>query len=260
MTVFRKLKKCFLSRPPCFFLFAGAALSLLLPSLPPTVLPTHSVGASGSRSAASLLFVYWRLLVVLVPPRCAAASCCPRAHSPPPFAVPLPLVTPLPCVMPLLFGWLLHSPEPQPLPLVAPPPGALASAIHQASTFRRAPLVRLVVALPSASSPISLQLHLVPWPLPLVAPVIVTAFGVVCRHSRHRLHPVQRLLPQGGSGAFPNISVSIVVAARGLLCSCRRCGHPHVHPSPAWSFPRRCPCRARPLPGRGPEEGASPSR
>ena len=141
--------------------FAGATPSLLLPSLPPTMLPTHSVGASGSRSAVPLPFVCWCLLLVMPPPRCAAASCCPQVRSPPPLAVPLPLGTPLSRVAPLLFGWLSHFPAPH-LPLVAPPPGASASTIHYASTFCRAPLVRLVIALPSASTPISSQLRLVP--------------------------------------------------------------------------------------------------
>jgi hypothetical protein len=97
--------------------------------------------------------------------------------------MPPPLVTTLPCVPPFLFGLLSHFPAPQPLPLVVPPPGALASAIHYASTFHRVPLVRLVVALPSASTLISLQLRLVPWPPPLVYPLLVTAFGVVRRRS-----------------------------------------------------------------------------
>ena len=68
----------------------------------------------------------------------------------------------------------------QPLPLVAPLPGASASAIHHAFTFCCTPLVRLVVALPSTSTPISSQLRLVPWPPPLVVPSLVTAFSVVC--------------------------------------------------------------------------------
>ena len=56
-----------------------------------------------------------------------------------------------------LFSPLLN----QPLPLVARLPGALASAIHYTSTFCRAPLVRLVVMLPSAPTLISLQRRLV---------------------------------------------------------------------------------------------------
>ena len=68
----------------------------------------------------------------------------------------------------------------QPLPLVEPPPGALASAIHHTSTFRCTPLVRLLVALPSASTPILSQLPLVPRPPPLDVPLLVTAIGVVC--------------------------------------------------------------------------------
>ena len=110
--------------------------------------------------------------------------------------MPPPLVTTLPHVAPLSFGWLSHFPAPQPLPLVAPPPGASAFAIHYASTFCRAPLVWLVVALPSASTPILLQLRLVPWPPPLVDPLLLTAFGVVCRRSCRRIPPLRRNLPQ----------------------------------------------------------------
>ncbi len=156
-----------------------------------------------------------------------------------------------------------HFPVPQPLPLVAPPPRALASAIHYASTFRRAPLVRLVFALPSASTPISLQLCLVPWPPPLVDLLLVTAFGSVCRCSRCCIRPLRRHLPQ--SKRPPNIAVSGVVAARirpqrgasfavavvaGTIPRVR-CQH-GVSPAVA--------CHACPSPGRGPEEGASPSQ
>ncbi len=42
----------------------------------------------------------------------------------------------------------------------------------------------------------------------------VTACGIVCRRSRHHVHPVRRLLPQNGSGATPNIAISVVVVAR----------------------------------------------
>ena len=143
---------------------------------------------------------------------CAAASCCPPAHSPPPLAVPPPLVTTLPRVVPLSFCWLSHFPAPQPLSLAAPPPGALASAICYASTFCHAPLVWLVAALPSASTPISLQLRLVPRPPPLVDPSLVTAFGIVCRHSCCRIRPVQHHFSQ--SRRPPNITISVVVAVR----------------------------------------------
>ena len=62
---------------------------------------------------------------------------------------------------------------------------SLASTIHHASTFCLIPLVQLVVALPSASTPISSQLRLVPWHPPLVVPLLVTAFGVVCNSPLH---------------------------------------------------------------------------
>ena len=116
--------------------------TLLLHLLPLTTLPTHSVGTSGSCSAAPLPFVCWRLLPVLAPPPCAAASCCPPTHSPPPLAVPSPLgsvgcciskrlslfllsrlqpapqpppfITPQLFVAPLSFDWLSHCPAPQP--------------------------------------------------------------------------------------------------------------------------------------------------
>ena len=68
----------------------------------------------------------------------------------------LHLITTLPHVAPLSFSWLWHFPVPQPLSLIAPLPGASASAIHYASTYHCAPLVWLVVALPSASNPILL--------------------------------------------------------------------------------------------------------
>ena len=127
-------------------------------------------------------------------------------------SMPLPLVTTLPCLVPLLFGWLLHFPVPQPLPLVASPLGASASAIHYASTFPCAPLVWLVVALPSASTPILSQLRLVPRPPPLVDPLLVTAFSIVCRLSRRRIPSIRHHLPQ--SKRPPNIAVSIVVVVR----------------------------------------------
>ena len=202
---------------------------------------------------------------LLAPPCCAAAFCCPLAHSPPPLAMPPPLVTTLPCVAPLLVGWLLLFPAPQPLPLVAPPPGASASVIHYASTFffRRTPLVWLVVTLPSASTTISLQLRLVPRPPPLVDPLLVTVFGVIFCRSCCRIRPVRRHLPQ--SGRPLNIAIPVVVAARihcqrgasfavvvarGTLAHVR-CQH-GVSPTDAR--------RTRLLPGRGPKEGASPSQ
>ena len=116
---------------------------------------------------------------------------------------------------------------------------------------------------PSASTPISLQLCLVPWPPPLVDPSLVTAFGVVCRRSRRHIRPVQRHLPQ--SGRPPNITLSGVVAARvrrqrrayfavavavGILTRVRY--QRGVSPVVA--------CHACPSPGRDPEEGASPSQ
>jgi hypothetical protein len=62
---------------------------------------------------------------------------------------------------------------------------------------------------------------------------------------------------------YLNIVVSVVVAAlvvptRGLPHRCRRrCCH-HARLSPVRGLPRHCSRRVRPLPGRGPEEGASP--
>jgi len=75
------------------------------------------------------------------------------APSPPPLSTPLPVITLPPLAPPLSFCWLLRFLVPQPLPLVTSPPSALASAIHPASTFFRATLVRLVVTLPGASTP-----------------------------------------------------------------------------------------------------------
>ena len=96
---------------------------------------------------------------------------------------------------------------PQPLPLVTPLPGALASAIHYASTFHRASLVWLDAVLPGTSTFISLQLRMVPWPPPFVDPSLVTAFGIVCCHSCQPIRPVQRHLPP--SERHPNIAVSV---------------------------------------------------
>ena len=120
---------------------------------------------------------------------------------------PLPplFITPQPFVAPLSFGWLSRC--------------------------------------PSASTPISSQLRLVPRPPPLVDPSLVTGFGVICRRSRRRIRPVRRHLPQ--SGRPPNIAVLGVVAARVR----RQRG---VSPAVAR--------RACPSPGRGHEEGASPSQ
>jgi hypothetical protein len=122
----------------------------------------------------------------------------------------LPIVTPPPLVAPLSFCWLLRFPAPQPFPLVAPRPGALASFIHYALTFRCTPLVRLVFALIGASPPPSRRdsarchlsshpPHLVglshcpaPWPivrmvvmLPLVTPLppVCLRLSLTRRHS-----------------------------------------------------------------------------
>ena len=116
---------------------------------------------------------------------------------------------------------------------------------------------------PSASTPISSQLRLVPRPPPLVDPSLVTAFGVVCRRSRRRIRPVRRHLPQ--SGRPPNIAVSGVVAVRVR----RQRGASFAVAVAAGTIARvRCQrgvspaiaCRACPLPGRGPKEGASLSQ
>jgi hypothetical protein len=111
-----------------------------------TMLPTHSIGTSGSRFAAPLPFVCWRLLVVLPPPvvhrrihlrllpclnlssRLCLASCPSRlvgcCISQPlslsllshlcPAPRPLPFIMPQPFITPLLFSWLLRCPAPQP--------------------------------------------------------------------------------------------------------------------------------------------------
>jgi hypothetical protein len=135
-------------------------------------------------------------------------------------------IMPQPFVAPLSFGWLSHC--------------------------------------PSTSTPISSQLHLVPRPPPLVDPLLVTAFGVVCLRSRRRIRPVRRHLPH--SGRPSNIAVSGVVAARVR----RQCGASSFAVAVAAGTIARVRCQrgvsptvARhtfPLPGRGPEEGASPSQ
>ena len=123
--------------------------SCLLPSLPLTAPATNSVGDSGYRSPAPLPLVCWHL-------SCCAPTCCLPVPSPLPLPVPLPLVKPPSLVVPLLFGWLLHFPVHQPLPLIALSPGASAFAIHHALTFRCVPLIRLVFSLPGASPPLLL--------------------------------------------------------------------------------------------------------
>jgi hypothetical protein len=101
-----------------------------------TLCLTHSVGASGSGSAPLSLCCH--LLSTSGFTSISSGA----------FAV-----TPQPLDAFLWFGWLSRFPAPRPLPLVAPPPGASASTIHHASTFRCAPLAWLVVALPGASPP-----------------------------------------------------------------------------------------------------------
>ena len=130
---------------------ASASASLLLLSLPLTMLPTHSVGASGSRSAVTLPFVCWCLLVVLPPvvlrrihlpllpclhllshlclvwhPSCLVGchisqhlslSLLSRLR---PVPWPPPFITPQPFVVPLAQRLNPH--------LLATPPGASASA------------------------------------------------------------------------------------------------------------------------------------
>ena len=105
--------------------------------------------------------------------------------------MPLPLVTTLPRVAPLLFGWLSHFPVPQPLPLVAPLPGASASAIHYTSTFHHSRSCSVGCGVVQRLNP---HLVLTPpgaRPPPLVDPLLVTAFGIVCRRSRRRIRPIQ---------------------------------------------------------------------
>ena len=135
--------------------------------------------------------------------------------------------------------------------------------VNYASTFYPSYLVRLVVMLPSASTPILPQLRLVPRSPPLVDPLLVTAFGIVCRNSRHYFHPVQRHLPQSGSP--PNIVISVVAAAHVR----RQRGASFAVAVAAGALARvTCQCgvsptvarRVRPSPGHGPKEGANPSQ
>jgi hypothetical protein len=124
----------------------SASASLLLPSLALTMLPTHSVGASGSHSVAPLPFVCCHLLIVLPPPvvhrrihlyllpclhllsqlcialrpshlvGCRISQClslslssrlCPAPWRP-------PFIMPQPFIAPLSFGWMPCCPAPQP--------------------------------------------------------------------------------------------------------------------------------------------------
>ena len=202
-------------------------------------------------AGASLLCC--RLLVVLLPPvvhRCIHLCLLPCLH----------LLSHL-CLAwhPLFFSWLSHFPEPQPLPLVAPLPGTSTFTIHHTSTFHHAPLVQLVVVLPSASTPISSQLRLVPRPPPLVAPLLVTAFGIVCCCSCHRFCPMKRFIPQGGAGSPQTLPLPLSLQRRASFAVAVAMGHPHACPLPAQSFSCHCPCRAHPLPGHGSKDGVSPN-
>lgn len=155
-------------------------------------------------------------------------------------------VTPSTLAASISFGWLLHFLVPQPLPLIPPPPGALASAIHHFSTFRRAPrLVRLDVALPGASPPSSRhnssQCRLLLHPFRLAGlphchcPVAYHTDGYrVASQKRRCLLPPVRL----------RLSIATVL---GVVCQLPPL--PPPHPSRATSS----------SPGRGPEEIASPS-
>ena len=190
-----------------------------------------------------LLFYGASALCLLALPHCATA-CCPLAHSPPPLATSLPLVTPLPRVAPLLFSWLLHFPDPQPLHLVAPLHVALVSDIHHTSTFCRAPLVWLVVEFPCGTSCL----------------LFVIVLGSVRPCSCSCIHSVQQLLPQSVSRASPNITFSIVVAARVRR---QRGASPAIAISvgalvPVWCQLVASPaiaCAVGPLPGHGTKEG-----
>ena len=136
-----------------------------------------------------------------------------------------------------------------------PLPSASASTIHHASTFRCAPLVWLVVALPSASTPILSQL---PSPPPLVDLLLVTAFGIVSRRSHRRIHPVRRHLPQSGRPPHIAISVAVVVRIRhqrrasfAVAVAAGNLAHIRCHRGVS---PTIAHC-VSPSPGRGPEEG-----
>ncbi len=175
----------------------------------------------------SLICGYWRASHPSRSVSCRISQCLSLSLSLRLLPEPRPplLIMPQPFVAPLSFGWLSCC--------------------------------------PSASTPISLQLRLVPWPPPLVDPSLVTAFNVVCRRSCRRIRPVRHHLPQ--SGRPPNIAVLGVVAVRvrqqrgaSFAVAVTAGTIPHVRRqhgvSPAVAR------RACPLPGCGPEEGASPSQ
>ncbi len=175
------------------------------------------------------------------------------------------------------------SPLNQPLPLFMAPPSALASAIHHALTFCCVPLIWLVVALPSASTPIQLQLCLVPWspPLcslardsvrrclqftsashraPLVRLVVAYPSALASRVATLSFDwlshiPVPQPLPLVAHHRFRCCRRARPSLARGLICCC----HLHTRPLQARGLPRPCPCCARQSPGCGPKELASPS-
>ena len=96
-------------------------------------------------------------------------------------------ITPQPFAAPLSFGWLSHC--------------------------------------PSASTPILLQLRLVPRPPPLVDPLLVTAFGVVCRRSRCPIRPNMSPSPERKAPKHCHFWChhgARLLPAPGLLCCCCR--------------------------------------
>ena len=220
-------------------------------------MPTYSVGTSGSCSAAPLTFVCWCLLVVLLPyvvHRCIHLRLLPCLH----LSSQLCLVVCPSCLVGchisqrlslsllshLCLAWRLGLCHSLCLNLSLRPSHSIDCCIAQRLNLH------LVATLPGAL-------------VPLVDPSLMTAFGVVCHCSRQRICPVQRHLPQ--SRRLPKIAVSDVIAMRvhrqhgasfavavaaGIL-ACIRCQR-RVTPAVAR--------RARPLPGHGPKEGASPSR
>jgi hypothetical protein len=101
---------------------------------------------------------------------------------------PPPFITSQPFFAPLLFGWLSRC--------------------------------------PSALTLTLLQLSLVPRPPPLVDPLLVTVFGIVCRRSRRRIHPLRRHLPQSGG---PQTSPFWVSSQRASVASA---GPPLLLPLP----------------------------
>ena len=207
------------------------------------MLPTHSVGASGSCSVAPLPFVCWRLLLS----RDAFTSAsCPASASRHTSALHC-----TPCV------WLVVA-----FPRASAAPSCRTTA--RCLSLRHSSCIHLLSrpsCLVGCHFPQCLNPHLAATLPGALASVF--CFALACNSIWRCLLPLPPPYlslttspsPEQESG-LPD-AVPVVIAAWGLLCCCHSCRCPHTRTLPARGFPHRCPCCVRLLPGRGPKEGAS---